>query len=377
MKGSWFKVEIPALVVVALVAGSVFASAERTGPTPIVVAKDLAEDSIQNNSKMPIPQEVIAHRAREDREIERQKNSNEYRKIWEKETKRKLLHHGESVDREYEQILQTLREKGIITEFFRELETAIRTTGKKIDRVEFAREFLKRKGVSSNASTEQAPSAISTLSITPTATSCTDMGAGNPNKYGRDRIYYDPLGEEAYVDVRDRLRFYLTDATYIGLGEWVHLYNGTVIDFTWRGYYEPESEVNWILQYLEDNYGITSDEVELIHMKYFINANVYDMKHLDDNEWVWLGDKVVELWSEANYYPNNPPGEEWDNYGYPDEYQGGVNIIESNGYTDTSAGFSYHNPYPECTYRHFGTGSETGIELTIYSNPWHQEAIVR
>jgi hypothetical protein len=374
MRGSWLRIGIPALVVIALLVGSVFAGAEKSKSNPVVMAKEATGESIQNNTMVSIPQDIIVLRAKEDREIEHQKDSYEYRKIWEKEAKRKLFHHEEKVDREYEQILETLREKGILAEFFREREIVIRTTGKRIDKVEFAREFLKRKGLSSNTGTEQTFSTVSTLSA---ATSCTDMGAGNPNRYERDRIYYDPWGEEAYVDVRDRLRFYLTDATYIGLGEWVHLYNGDVIDFTWRGYYDPESEVNWILQYLEDNYGITSDEVELIHMKYFINADVYDMKHLDDNEWVWLGDKRVELWSEANYYPNNPPGERWENYGYPDEYQGGVNIIESNGYTETSAGFSYHNPYPECTYRHFGIGSETGIELTIYSNPWHQQAIVR
>ncbi len=154
VRGSLLKAGITALLAVVLV-GNVLASAERTGPTPIVIAKDLAEDSIQNNSKMPIPQEVIAHRAREDREIERQKNTDEYRKIWEKEAKRKLLHHEESADIEYEQILQALREKGIINEFFRELETVIRTTGKKIDRVEFAREFLIRKGVSISTGTEQ------------------------------------------------------------------------------------------------------------------------------------------------------------------------------------------------------------------------------
>lgn len=365
-----------ALLAVLLLAGGIFGGG--TAATSTMVAEKETNPSLnllESGAKAPSSDD-FERRAKEDRKLERKKDDPGYRKLWEKEAKRKLLHHEEKVDPEYRQILQRLKREGLnLTELFREMEHEIRSSGKKIDKVEFAREFEKRElknGETSATATSQATIALSTTS------SCTNVGPGTPGRYDTDRIYYDPLNEEAYVDVRDRIKFYLTDANYIGLGEWVHLYNGSVIDFTWTGYYEPESEVNWILSYLEDNYGITSDEVEQIHMKYFINAkDAYDMKHLDDNEWVWLGDRDIELWSEANYYPNNPVGDRWENYGYPDENEGGVDIIEDNRSVDTSAGFSYHNAYPECTYRHFGGGSETGIELTIYSHPWHQESIVQ
>ena len=180
-------------------------------------------------------------------------------------------------------------------------------------------------------------------------------------------------GQFVYVHNNDDIKFYLHDTSYIGLGEWVFLYNGTVYDFTWRNYYDPQSEVNWILNYLWNNYGITRSEVRLIHMKYFIQGNsVYQMYHLEQG-WVYLGNRYIELWSEANYYPNSGT---WDNYGYPDKSQGGANIIKNHGYAYTSTGNSYYNPYPQCVFRHFESGSETGIELTLYSHPWHQQAVL-
>jgi len=83
--------------------------------------------------------------------------------------------------------------------------------------------------------------------------------------------------------------------------------------------------------------------------------------------------KKIELWSEANYYPNSGT---WDNYGYPNESQGGANIIRNHGYAYTSTGCAYYIPYPYSAWRTFGGGSETGIMLRIWSHPWHQQAVL-
>ncbi len=174
--------------------------------------------------------------------------------------------------------------------------------------------------------------------------------------------------------INDNLVLYLRSTSYVGLGVWVHLYNGTHKDYTWKSYHSPEWVVDYVLDDLWQKYGITSDNIRVIHMKYFIQGSyVEDLYHCSEQEWVYLVNKEIELWSEANYYPNSGT---WDNYGYPNVYQGGAQIIENNGHVYTSTGCAYYTPYPYSAWRTFGGGSETGIVLRIWSHSWHQQAVL-
>ncbi|MCD6558897.1 MAG: hypothetical protein J7K57_03360 [Palaeococcus sp.] len=82
--------------------------------------------------------------------------------------------------------------------------------------------------------------------------------------------------------------------------------------------------------------------------------------------------KMFELWSEATYYPST---DTWVKHGYPDSYGGGLYIIQGQK-IKTLAGFamSTYTPYPALSKRIVGSGI-THVDLTLYSNIWHQQRL--
>ncbi|HII61186.1 hypothetical protein [Pyrococcus horikoshii] len=84
----------------------------------------------------------------------------------------------------------------------------------------------------------------------------------------------------------------------------------------------------------------------------------------------------VELWSEANYYPDS---DKWTFVGYPHDWDGGAGRIKGSGEVHTSAGYAMidYSPYPLLAYREFGGGSETHISIKLYSTILHQQQIQR
>jgi len=337
-----------------------------------------------------IPQEKREWMAQEEEKIKTKMEDPEFIKLRERSHNRKWYSYEELYelgldedDIEYMKILDRLEKGGIDTsELFDEIEKYIESqyqeylesqrTGsdynyEKLDIVQFAKDFEKRKlEERRNKKPQRNFEAYSSSDY---------VRMNSRGDWGRDRIYYTPFNQEVFVENNDDLIFYLRYTSYVGLGIWVHLYNGTVYDFTWKSYYTPQNRVNYVLWYLEANYGITSDNIRLIHMKYFIQGSfVEDLYHYPEQEWVYLVNKEIELWSEANYYPSSGT---WVNYGYPNVYQGGAQIIENNGYAYTSTGNAYYTRYPYSAYRTFGGGSETHIVLRLFSHPLHQQAVLR
>jgi len=203
-----------------------------------------------------------------------------------------------------------------------------------------------------------------------------------------DTIYdiYNP-SKKIYVQTRTKLKFDINDAFWRGMATYVHikpqfqsLYGyKEYYDYTWQDYYSPEEEKNWVIDDLKRKYGIQEYMIEKVHIKYFINAKSTTVS--DYTNTVQVADSSgapiwVELWSEANYYPDSGT---WSNVGYPEEPMGGLFILIDNGEVHTSAGFAMddYTPYPTFSSRTFGGGSETHISLTIYSNIWHQQQIQR
>ncbi len=230
-----------------------------------------------------------------------------------------------------------------------------------------------------------------------------------------DEIYdiYNP-SMKIYVQTLTKLKFDILDARYVGMATYVRIKdeyvgkptpkgNGIIpehYDYTWISYHSPEDEKNWVLRDLNQKYGITEDMVKLIHIKYFVNAKAkkayyegqtvginmgtfvlpitptrvkaqYPSTYTYTYEYAW-----IELWSEANYYPDLGI---WKMVGYPNDPDGGARRIKNNGEVHTSAGYamSDYTPYPILSYREFGGGSETRISLKIYSTIWHQQQIQR
>ncbi len=216
-----------------------------------------------------------------------------------------------------------------------------------------------------------------------------------------DTIYdiYDP-SKKIYVQTRTKLKFDILDAQYVGMATYVYIKdeyvgkstpkgNGIIpehYDYTWTMYTPPEDEKNWVLNDLNQKYGITENMVEMIHIKYFTNAKAkrvyYEGWSLGINMGTTIAGYIayyyswIELWSEANYYPDSGT---WDGEGYPNDRDGGAEIIKNNGEVHTSAGFAMegYTPYPIFSYREFGGGSETHISLKLYSSIWHQQQIQR
>ncbi|MEA1992790.1 MAG: hypothetical protein U9N35_00115 [Euryarchaeota archaeon] len=340
-----------------------------------------------------IPKEKREWMAREEKKIQEELKDPEFVKKLERSKNRKWYSYEElyreeldEEDKEYMRILKRMEREGIdTTELFDEIEEYLesqyqdylesQSTGsnynyEKLDIVQFAKDFEKREFGKKGAKNDQERPVVYNNSEY--------VHANGKRCYGTDRIYYTPFNQEVYVrclsGINDNLMLYLRDTSYVGLGIWVHLYNGTVYDFTWKSYYTAQNRVNYVLWYLNANYGIASDDIRLIHMKYFIQGSyVEDLYHYSEQEWVYLVNKEIELWSEANYYPNSGT---WNNYGYPDVYQGGARIIEDNGHVYTSTGCAYHTPYPYSAWRTFGGGSETHVVLRLFSHPLHQQAVL-
>ncbi|MEA1993121.1 MAG: hypothetical protein U9N35_01815 [Euryarchaeota archaeon] len=198
-----------------------------------------------------------------------------------------------------------------------------------------------------------------------------------------DLIYYYPgyRGIEwAYVHNCDSIKFWLSNAEFEGVGAWVQLDYDPEAEYslTWENYQTPAEIKNQVANLLY-NQGVPWSQLKEIHVKYFVQATgVSTLYHMNDHRWVCLGNKAIELWSEANYDPNDPPGYRWQYYGYPTHKDGGASTIESQGYVYTSTGNSYYNPYNTCVYRHFDGDdpAQQQDELCLYSHPWHQQAIV-
>ncbi|AEC52637.1 hypothetical protein PNA2_1722 [Pyrococcus sp. NA2] len=156
-----------------------------------------------------------------------------------------------------------------------------------------------------------------------------------------DEIYdiYDP-SMKIYVQTLTKLKFDILDAQYVGMATYVRIKgdyvgkptpkgNGIIpehYDYTWISYHSPEDEKNWVLSDLNQKYGITEDMVELIHIKYFVNAKAKKAYYEGQTVGINMGTIVlpitptrvkaqypnshtyeyawIELWSEANYYPD-------------------------------------------------------------------------
>ena len=197
-----------------------------------------------------------------------------------------------------------------------------------------------------------------------------------------DVIYYPPT----YIPVTncDKVYFDLYNANFKGTAVWVHMKPGAPvqwIDYTWRYYYRPNVVRDYVLYDINENHpkGVTLNDVLDVHIKYFSQGSgAYKMIHRGTQKEVSLmiggTTKKIELWSEITWdYLNN----RWvHEYGYPWANYGGATLIDSRNYVYTSTGNAcYATYYPTLSYRSFGGGSETGIILTLWSHPLHQQAI--
>jgi len=342
-------------------------------------------------------------------------NDPEVKKILERSHNRKWYSYEElygkelsEKDREYMRILDRLEREGIDTsELFDEIDRYLTSryyeyleaqrTGNKFqaeefDKVQFARDFEERK-LRERGTYIKKETIYPSLSPIKTFQTKGDVAT--------DVIYYPPT----YITVfnNDDLYFKLYNASFVGIGVWVILKNyGDHIDYTWRSYYVPGTSTrrspSWIKDYVKYDLNtyhqetahypeVTWNDVKEVHIKYFIQGyNAYWMVHRDKQEEVSLeitndqyGNPVdrykkIELWSETTYHVNSGT---WEDYGYPWANYGGATLIDSRNYVYTSTGNAYYATYyPTLSYRSFGGGSETGIILTLWSHPLHQQAVL-
>ncbi|CAD5243395.1 conserved exported protein of unknown function [Thermococcus camini] len=284
--------------------------------------------------------------------------------------------------REYYRILRLMELNGINTEdFLLMLEKRIRKTHEQIttdEAITLAKQYYQQK------TGRRFDYRI--LKILEIGESLKPMGSTEV-----DTIYdiYNPP-TKIYVQTRTKLKFDILDAQYVGMATYVHIkpqfqslhgYKAHY-DYTWQSYYSPEDEKNWVINDLKKKYGIQEYMIEKVHIKYFINAKARKVYYEGLTVGVSMGTTIagyveynyswIELWSEANYYPDSKT---WSNVGYPNDWEGGVEKIRNNMEVHTSAGYAMvgYTPYPAFSYREFGAGSETHIPLKIYSSIWHQQ----
>lgn len=333
-------------------------------------------------------------------------NDPEVKKILERSHNRKWYSYEElyeveldEEDREYMKILDRLEREGIdISELFDEIDkylmsqyygyleaqrTGFQFHPQELDIVQFAKDFEKRKlreeGIAGKEIVSQTLSTIKTPQIR--------------GDVATDVIYYPPT----YISVfnNDDLYFDLYNASFAGIGVWVHLKNyGEHVDYTWTSYYVPGTSIrrspSWIKDYVKYDLNtyhqetahyseVTWNDVKDVHIKYFIQGSgAYWMIHRDKGESVSLmiggTTKKIELWSEATYYRNSGT---WVEYGYPWANYGGATLIDNRNYVYTSTGNAYYeHHYPTLDRRRFGGGSQTHILLTLWSHPLHQQAVL-
>ena len=214
---------------------------------------------------------------------------------------------------------------------------------------------------------DQVPTPLTGLSVASTS----DCG-NNP-----DNIY-DYYGNMIVDATCDPATFHFDDAGYF-IGTYASAKVGSywyIFAFNFTNYKSPSELKNWILNVLKNNYSISPNRVELVHMKYFIQGYAPWMKkysvtvHFDNAP---VQDYILfELWSEATYYTST---DTWVKYGYPDSDMGGLFII-LNKRIKTLAGFAMrdYTPYPIVSQRIISSDI-THIDLTIYSTIWHQQRL--
>ena len=142
--------------------------------------------------------------AQEEEKIKAKMEDPEFKKLLERSHNRKWYSYEElygkelnEEDREYMKILERMEKEGIDTsELFDEIERYIRSTGKKIDKVQFAKEFERRK-LEKRKDTKTPCKECEVC----TSGSCVDIddvtnGGGDIET---DLIYYSPWGVSLYM----------------------------------------------------------------------------------------------------------------------------------------------------------------------------------
>jgi len=209
---------------------------------------------------------------------------------------------------------------------------------------------------------------IGKLSVASSSTSTSDCG-NNPD------FIYDYYGNTITDATCDPATFYFDHGSFAGI--YASAKVGTLwYIFTWSTYRTPSEVKDWIINYLKNEKGVAPNEVELVHIKYFIQGYASWMKRYSTT--VYFDNAPVqdcilfELWSEATYYPSTNT---WVKYGYPDYNLGGLFVIWGQE-IKTLAGFAMkdYTPYPTVSYRIVGSGI-TYVNLTLYSTIWHQQRL--